>query len=74
MIIVATATTPPEPKDLLRWRKDQVDNLKDPAKQPPKSSLKVTDDEIRESVEGNQLRLQRERGTDLTIFSPAPWG
>jgi len=63
-----------EPKDLLRWRKDQVDNLKDPAKQPPKSSLKVTDDEIRESVEGNQLRLQRERGTDLTIFSPRAAG
>jgi len=24
-----------EPKDLLRWRKEQVDNLTDPAKQPP---------------------------------------
>jgi len=30
----------------------------------------ISDDEIRESVEGNQLRLQRERGVDLTIFSP----
>lgn len=30
----------------------------------------ISDDEIRESLEGAQLRLQRERGTDLTIFSP----
>ncbi len=58
-----------EPKDLLRWRKEQVDNVKEPAKQPSKSSLKVTDDEIRESLEGAQLKLQRERGTDMTIFS-----
>jgi len=31
---------------------------------------KIGDDEIRESVEGTQLRLLRERGTDLMIFSP----
>ena len=30
----------------------------------------VSDDEIRDSLEGAQLKLQRERGTDLTIFSP----
>ncbi|WP_421934494.1 amidohydrolase family protein [Phenylobacterium sp.] len=30
----------------------------------------ISDDEIRESLEGAQLKLQRERGTDLTIFSP----
>ncbi|HEY6126339.1 MAG TPA: amidohydrolase family protein, partial [Steroidobacteraceae bacterium] len=30
----------------------------------------VSDDEIRESIETNQLRLQRERGADLTLFSP----
>ena len=37
---------------------------------PSRASLKITDDEIRESLEGAQLKLQRERGTDLTIFSP----
>jgi 4-oxalmesaconate hydratase len=63
-----------EPKDMMRWRKEQVDNVKDPAKQPPRSSLKVTDDEIRESVEGNQLKMQRDRGTDVTIFSPRAMG
>ncbi len=33
-----------------------------------------SDDEIAETIEQNQLRLQRERGADLTIFSPrASW-
>ncbi|MDP2410017.1 MAG: amidohydrolase family protein [Pseudolabrys sp.] len=36
--------------------------------------LKITDDEIRESLEGAQLKFQRERGTDLTIFSPRAAG
>ena len=30
----------------------------------------ITDDQLRESLEGAQIKLQRERGTDLTIFSP----
>ena len=30
----------------------------------------IGDDEIRESVASNQLRMQRERGVDFTIFSP----
>src|SRR5262249_5555715 len=30
----------------------------------------IDDDTIRQSVEQAQLKLQRERGTDLTIFSP----
>jgi 4-oxalmesaconate hydratase len=30
----------------------------------------VSDDQIRESLENNQLRLMRERGGDLTLFSP----
>jgi 4-oxalmesaconate hydratase len=63
-----------EPKDLHRFRKDQVDNAKDAARLPSKASLKITDDEIRESLEGAQLKLQRERGTDMTIFSPRASG
>ncbi len=34
----------------------------------------ITDDMIRASIEGGQLRIQRERGTDLTIFSPRAAG
>ena len=32
-----------------------------------KGSIDISDDEIVESLEGNQLRLQRERGIDLTL-------
>jgi 4-oxalmesaconate hydratase len=31
---------------------------------------KIADEEIRETVEQNQLRVMRERGIDLTVFSP----
>ena len=34
----------------------------------------ITDDELRESVEGNQLRILRERGGDFMIFSPKASG
>jgi 4-oxalmesaconate hydratase len=30
----------------------------------------ISDDEIRESIEQHQLRMQRERGADITLFSP----
>ena len=30
----------------------------------------ISDDEIRETIEANQLKLLRERGADLTVFSP----
>ena len=30
----------------------------------------ISDDEIRETIEKNQLRLQQQRGSDLTLFSP----
>jgi 4-oxalmesaconate hydratase len=46
----------------------------DPLHIGDKGVIAISDDEIRESLEGAQLRLQRERGTDLTIFSPrASW-
>jgi 4-oxalmesaconate hydratase len=62
------------PKQLQGYRDAQIAALKDPAQKPSKAQLKVSDDEIRESVEGAQLKLQRERGTDLTIFSPRAAG
>src|SRR6202167_5566274 len=65
-----------EPKDLLRFRKEQTAaaTAKDKTAMPSRASLKMSDDEIRESIELNQLKLQRERGTDLTIFSPRASG
>ena len=40
------------------------------ARSPSRASLAISDDEIRASLENAQLKMQRERGTDLTIFSP----
>ena len=58
------------PPALETWRKLQIAALADSSKSPARSSLVITDDEIRASLENAQLRMQRERGTDLTIFSP----
>ncbi len=58
------------PADLQKYRDGQIAALKDPASVPQKANLKISDDQIRESLEGAQLKFQRERGTDLTIFSP----
>jgi 4-oxalmesaconate hydratase len=58
------------PADLQRFRDAQIAGLKDPALTPTATRLSISDDQIRESLEKAQLKLQRERGTDLTIFSP----
>ncbi|HYV63085.1 MAG TPA: hypothetical protein VE958_10450, partial [Bryobacteraceae bacterium] len=58
------------PKALQDYRDAQIAALKDPAQPPYNGKLDISDDQIRESLEGAQLKLQRERGTDVTIFSP----
>ena len=58
------------PKPLQDFRDQQIAALKDPAQTPSRESMKISDDQIRDSLEGAQLKFQRERGTDLTIFSP----
>ena len=63
------------PKELGDYREQQKADLKkNPQHQAQKGALKISDDQLRESVENAQLKLQRERGTDVTIFSPrASW-
>ena len=58
------------PPALGAWRERQIAALGDPGNAPSPAELKISDDEIRESIESNQLRKMDERGTDLTIFSP----
>ncbi len=58
------------PKGLQLFRDAQLAAIKDSALKSAVVLPKISDDEIRESLEGAQLKLQRERGTDLTIFSP----
>lgn len=57
------------PAALQRFRDEQLARLRDPGAPAPVLAA-ISDDEIRESIEQNQLKLQRERGADLTLFSP----
>ena len=40
------------------------------ARRNGKAALRICDDQVRESLEGVQLKVQRECGTDVTMFSP----
>src|SRR4051794_8756338 len=62
------------PKQLGDFREQQTASLGDIARRRALTMAPVSDDEIRASIEGAQLKLQRERGTDLTIFSPRASG
>ena len=59
-------TTAPEQHTL--WRGAQVAAFK--AGEPFPSYPVISDDEIVDTIEKNQLRLLQERGADMTIFSP----
>jgi len=50
------------------WREAQVAAF-DAGTTPPAYPT-ITDDEIRESVADNQVRMMAERGIDMTVFSP----
>lgn len=59
-------TAPPQ---LQAYRDAQVAHYDDASK--PRAELAdISDDEIRETIENNQLRALKERGADFTIFSP----
>ncbi|WP_146588524.1 amidohydrolase family protein [Puniceibacterium confluentis] len=58
------------PKALRDWRDTQMAALKQPGAPAWNGPLGISDDEIRESLEGAQLKKQRERGIDLALFSP----
>lgn len=58
------------PKALEAWRLRQIAALDNPGEAPRADALRIGDDEIRESIETNQLHKMRERGIDLTVFSP----
>jgi 4-oxalmesaconate hydratase len=64
-------TTAPAPHQ--EFRNAQLAALSDPGLPAP-SVVRISDDEIRESVENNQLRVLRERGGDLMLFSPKASG
>jgi 4-oxalmesaconate hydratase len=60
-------TTAPAPHQT--FRDAQLRHFTDPTAPPPKR-VDISDGEIRASVEENQIKLLRQRGADMTIFSP----
>jgi 4-oxalmesaconate hydratase len=60
-------TTCPKPHDA--FRDEQVAHFKDASKPKP-IYPSISDDEIRETIQANQLKLIKERGADMTVFSP----
>jgi 4-oxalmesaconate hydratase len=58
------------PAALEQWRARQVAAIGDRAAAPSPAELRIGDDEIRASIEANQLRLMDARGIDVTVFSP----
>jgi len=57
------------PQAHLDFREAQKARLKDPSLPRPMAA-QMSDNEIAEIIEQNQLKLLRERGADMTIFSP----
>lgn len=58
------------PRQLEDYRQRQIAGRGNPSSFLQEPALAISDDQLRESLENAQLKLQRERGTDLTIFSP----
>lgn len=57
------------PSELQEYRDAQILHFDDPSNPTPKLRT-ISDDQIRQSVEQNQLKALKERGVDMTIFSP----
>jgi 4-oxalmesaconate hydratase len=53
------------PKALLEWRRRQLEGTGVLG-----TSVGISDDELREALEGRQIREQEARGLDMTLFSP----
>ncbi len=58
------------PKALESFREQQLAAAKNKSPLPAPDTLAISDDAIRAGIDQAQLKLQRERGTDVTIFSP----
>ena len=58
------------PKALNDYRARQVALLGEPGAPALSPDARISDDEIRASLEPNQIATQRRRGVDMTVFSP----
>jgi 4-oxalmesaconate hydratase len=62
-----------EPQALHAFRDKQLAGLAESSRMPKDTNLGLSDEQLVQSVQP-QLKLQRERGSDLTIFSPRASG
>ena len=62
------------PRRLEDFRASQAAFFRDPERLAALPLPNISDDELRESIETGQLKIQRSRGVDLTIFSPRAAG
>jgi 4-oxalmesaconate hydratase len=62
-----------EPQAVHAFRDKQLAGIADAARKPTTTDLGLTDEQLLKSVEP-QLKQQKERGADLTIFSPRAAG
>jgi 4-oxalmesaconate hydratase len=72
MIIDCHGHLTTEPSALLDFRRGQLDHFAGAGSEP--GPLEIDDDDLRSVIENGALRLQGERGTDLTLFSPRASG
>ncbi|HVF63234.1 MAG TPA: amidohydrolase family protein [Casimicrobiaceae bacterium] len=73
MIIDIHGHSPTEPPALHAFRDRQLAALADATRRATRNDLRISDEELVASVQP-QLAMQRERGSDLTIFSPRAAG
>jgi 4-oxalmesaconate hydratase len=62
-----------EPPQLAAFRDKQLAGIADSARRPTSADLGISDEQLVKSVEP-QLKMQKDRGSDLTIFSPRASG
>ena len=58
------------PKALEDWRKRQIAGIADPAAMPRVSELKISDDELRESIESIRERARQTAGRARDDLDP----
>jgi len=58
------------PAQLGAWRDLQIAYAEGKGEAPNPADLHISDDDIRETIEANQLKMMNDRGSDITVFSP----
>jgi len=62
------------PASVTQFRTQQIAEFEKGVHTPTACPPEITDDQIREALEKHQIRIMKERGVDLTIFSPRASG